>query len=164
MHGARLSGETLLAEFHMLQTKVNVPEAWIAYLVPTRALVNQVTVRLRRDLASLGLKVEQASPALEVDVFEDELLQVADFDVLVTTPEKLDLLVRSGQTALQPGGRLLGLVVADEAHNLGQGERGLRMELLLALLNRESPDTHFLLLTPFVPNADELARSTDALA
>jgi len=121
-------------------------------------------VRLRRDLASLGLKVEQASPALEVDVFEDELLQVADFDVLVTTPEKLDLLVRSGQTALQPGGRLLGLVVADEAHNLGQGERGLRMELLLALLNRESPDTHFLLLTPFVPNADELARSTDALA
>jgi hypothetical protein len=153
------SGKTLLAEFRILQTKVNVPDAWIAYLVPTRALVNQVTMRLRRDLAPLGLKVEQASPALEVDVFEDELLQVADFDVLVTTPEKLDLLVRSGQSGLD--GRTLGLVVADEAHNLGQGERGLRMELLLAMLNRESPDTHFLLLTPFVPNADELARWLD---
>ena len=53
--------------------------------------------------------------------------------------------------------RPLGLVVFDEAHNLGDGERGLRSELVLSTINRESPDTHFLLLSPFVPNADELA-------
>jgi len=34
------SGKTLLAEFRIIQTKVNVANAWIAYLVPTRALVN----------------------------------------------------------------------------------------------------------------------------
>jgi superfamily II DNA or RNA helicase len=39
------SGKTLLAEFRILQTKVNVADSWIAYLVPTRALVNQVTSR-----------------------------------------------------------------------------------------------------------------------
>ena len=33
------SGKTLLAEFRIIQTKVNVANAWIAYLVPTRALV-----------------------------------------------------------------------------------------------------------------------------
>lgn len=154
------SGKTLLAEFRIIQTKVNIADSWIAYLVPTRALVNQVTVRLRRDLGPLGFKIEQATPAYELDALEEELLAAPDsFDVLVTTPEKLDLLIRSG--VADQGGRPLGLVVLDEAHNLGDGERGLRSELVLATINRESPDTHFLLLTPFVPNAAELATWLD---
>ena len=154
------SGKTLLAEFRIIQTKVNVANAWIAYLVPTRALVNQVTVRLRRDLGPLGFSIEQATPAYELDALEEELLSTpGSFDVLVTTPEKLDLLIRSGVAAQE--GRPLGLVVLDEAHNLGDGERGLRSELVLATLNRESPDTHFLLLTPFIPNAEELATWLD---
>lgn len=153
-------GKTLLAEFRIIQTKVNVADSWIAYLVPTRALVNQVTARLRRDLGPLDLRVELASPAIEVDVFEDELFKTKDmFDVLVTTPEKLDLLIRSQRIDLKA--RTLGLVILDEAHNLGDGERGLRSELLLATVNRESPDSHFLLLTPFVPNAEELAKWLD---
>jgi len=154
------SGKTLLAEFRIVQTKVNVANAWIAYLVPTRALVNQVTIRLRRDLAPLGFKIEQTTPAYELDALEEELLSAPDsFDVLVTTPEKLDLLIRSG--LINQDDRSLGLVVLDEAHNLGDGERGLRSELVLATINRESPDTHFLLLTPFVPNAEELATWLD---
>ena len=154
------SGKTLLAEFRIIQTKVNVANAWIAYLVPTRALVNQVTNKLRRDLGPLGLKIEQATPAYELDALEEELLSApGSFDVLVTTPEKLDLLIRSD--AADQGDSSLGLVVLDEAHNLGDGERGLRSELVLATINRESPDTHFLLLTPFVPNAGELATWLD---
>lgn len=154
------SGKTLLAECRIIQTKVNIANAWIAYLVPTRALVNQVSVRLRRDLGPLGLKIEQATPAYELDVLEEELLSSpGSFDVLVTTPEKLDLLIRSG--AADQGNHPLGLVVLDEAHNLGDGERGLRSELVLATINRESPDTHFLLLTPFIPNAEELATWLD---
>jgi replicative superfamily II helicase len=156
------SGKTLLAEFRIIQTKVNVADAWIAYLVPTRALVNQITFRLRRDFDKLGIKVEQATPAFELDGFEEELFAMPDsFDVLVTTPEKLDLLIRSDVTK-QNNNRPLGLVVLDEAHNLGDGERGLRSELVLAMINRESPDTHFLLLTPFVPNAQELATWLDS--
>lgn len=154
------SGKTLLAEFRIIQTKVNLAKSWIAYLVPTRALVNQITVRLRRDLGPLGIRVEQATPAYELDPIEEELLDAEDsFDVLVTTPEKLDLLVRNG--ALDKEDRPLGLVVLDEAHNLGDGDRGLRSELVLATINRESPDTHFLLLTPFIPNAAELATWLD---
>ncbi|MBI4517200.1 MAG: DEAD/DEAH box helicase [Deltaproteobacteria bacterium] len=151
------SGKTLLAEFRILQARNSFPKCWVAYLVPTRALVNQILLRLRRDLGPLGIQVESATPAIEIDVFEEELLVVADeVDVLVTTPEKLDLLVRSRQR-----GRPLGLVVLDEAHNLGEGERGLRAELLLSTLNRECPDAQFLLLTPFVPNASELATWLD---
>jgi superfamily II DNA/RNA helicase len=155
------SGKTLLAEFRIIQTKVNIHNAWIAYLAPTRALVNQITIRLRRDLDSLGIKVEQVTPAYELDGFEEELLATPDsFDVLVTTPEKLDLLIRTD--SISKDGRPLGLVVLDEAHNLGDGERGLHCELVISTINRESPDTHFLLLTPFVPNADEIALWLDS--
>jgi replicative superfamily II helicase len=155
------SGKTLLAEFRIVQTKVNIPNAWIAYLVPTNALVNQITIRLRRDLGALGIQVEQAIPAYELNGLEEELLSASDcFDVIVTTPEKLDLLIRND--AISMGGRPLGLVVLDEAHNLGDGERGLRSELVLSTINRESPETHFLLLTPFVPNASEIALWLDS--
>jgi replicative superfamily II helicase len=66
------SGKTLLAEFRILQAINSFPGCWIAYLVPTRALVNQIALRLRRDLEPLRLTVESAAPVQEVDVFEEE--------------------------------------------------------------------------------------------
>jgi hypothetical protein len=148
------SGKTLLAEFRILQAVNSFPNSWIAYLVPTRALVNQISLRLRRDLGPLGITIESAAPVQEVDVFEEEWLSsTKDADVVVTTPEKLDLLVRGEKRTERP----LGLVILDEAHNLAEGERGVRAELLLSMLNQEFPDAQFLLLTPFVPNGEELA-------
>jgi hypothetical protein len=135
----------------------------VAYLAPTRALVNQVTRRLRRDFAPLGLDVERVSPALEVDGLEADLFKASDdatrFDVLVSTPEKLDLLLRTGWQ--ERVGRPLCLVVVDEAHNLASDSRGLKLELLLATVNREARDAAFLLLTPFVPNARDVAQWLD---
>jgi len=155
------SGKTLLAEFRILQTKQNYPEAWVAYIVPTRALVNQITNRLREDLSDLGIKTESAVPAFELDPIEEELLLTSDaFDVLVTTQEKLDLLIRGRK--IDPDTKPLGLVIVDEAHNIKNGERGLRTELLLATINREFEDVHFLLLSPFVPNVEELANWLDS--
>lgn len=150
------SGKTLLAEFRILQAINSFPGCWIAYLVPTRALVNQIALRLRRDLEPLGLTVESAAPVQEVDVFEEEWLTSAEAaNVVVTTPEKLDLVIRGAKR--RPAQRPLGLVILDEAHNIGETERGVRAELLLAMLNQEYPDAQFLLLTPFVPNGQELA-------
>lgn len=156
------SGKTLIAQFRILQA-VNQFErerGWIAYLVPTRALVNQIARRLREDFAPLGLSVERVSPALEVDGLEADLLLDQDeetqFRVLVTTPEKLDLLLRGGWES--EIGRPLTLVVVDEAHNLVQPERGIRLELLLATINRECRFAQFLLLTPFVENARDVAQ------
>ena len=75
-------------------------QGWVAYLAPTRTLVNQITRQLRRDFAPLDIQVEQVSPALEVDNIEMGLLQEHDnnqaFRVLVTTPEKLGFDVTSG--------------------------------------------------------------------
>lgn len=146
------AGKTLIAEFSIVQALALEPEATIVYVVPTRALVNQVTTRLRRDFVPLEYSVEAAVPAYELDPTEDSLLR-QNVDILVVTPEKLDLLVKMRH----PVAASISLVVADEAHNISSGERGARLELLLAILRRERPECRFLLLTPFVPNGDELA-------
>ena len=76
--------------------------------------------------------------------------------MLVTTPEKLNLMLRGGWE--ERIGRPLTLVVVDEAHNLAQPSRGLALELLLATINRECRYSQFLLLTPFIDNVGEIAQ------
>lgn len=156
------SGKTIIAEFRILQAlnQFDHERGWVAYLAPTRALVNQLTLRLRRDFSHLGAIVEKVSPALEVDGLEAGMLTDKDagrqFRILVTTPEKLDLMLRGGWEAKI--GRPLTLVVVDEAHGLASAQRGLKLELLLATINRECRYAQFLLLTPFIHNAAEIAR------
>ena len=156
------SGKTLIAQFRILQAlnQFHNERGWVAYLAPTRTLVNQVARRLRRDFKALGIVVEQVSPALEIDNIETKLLNEEDatqeFSVLVTTPEKLDLMLRQGlETDIK---RPLTLVVVDEAHNIQETSRGLKLELLLATINNECQHAQFLLLTPFIRNAREVAR------
>lgn len=156
------SGKTLIAQFRILQAlnQFEDQKGWVAYLAPTRALVNQVTRKLRRDFERLEIVVERVSPALEIDGVEMQLLTEARpearFRVLVTTPEKLDLMLRQGWESKI--GRPLTLVVVDEAHTMQEAQRGLRLELLLATINNECQNAQFLLLTPFISNAREVAR------
>jgi hypothetical protein len=156
------SGKTFIAEFRILQAlnQFDQENGWVAYLAPTRALVNQLATRLRSDFYSLGTVVEKVSPALEVDGLEAGMLTEGErahqFRILVTTPEKLDLMLRGGWEGKI--GRPLTLVVVDEAHGLASADRGIKLELLLATINRECRYAQFLLLTPFIRNGAEIAR------
>ena len=156
------SGKTLIAQFRILQAlnQFEDERGWVAYLAPTRALVNQLTLRLRKDFAGIHCSVEKVSPALEIDGLESGMLLDQDpkqqFRILVGTPEKLDLMLRGGWE--KQIGRPLTLVVVDEAHGIASPTRGLKLELLLSTVNRECRYAQFLLLTPFIHNADEIAR------
>jgi hypothetical protein len=152
-------GKTVLAQFRILQAlnQFDADGGWVAYVAPTRALVSQITRRLRFDFGPIGIRVEQLTSAVDIDSFEDAILSATDnqrqFQVLVATPEKLHLVLRNKKIS-----RPLALIVMDEAHNIEDEERGLRIELLLATVKRENTTANFLLLMPFVPNADALAR------
>lgn len=153
--------DRLLAQFRILQALNQFAEegGWVAYVVPTRALSAQITRRLRRDFTPVGVRVEQLTGAVEIDAIEEEMLSgVAQgdersFDVLVATPEKLQLVIRNKKVQ-----RPLALVVMDEAHNMESKSRGMRIELLLATIKQESTQANFLLLMPFVEKAGALAR------
>jgi hypothetical protein len=152
-------GKTILAQFRILQAlnQFEAEHGWVAYVAPTRALVSQITRRLRNDFESLGIHVEQLTAAIDIDSFEEVLLASTNmeeaFHILVATPEKLDLVIRNKRIS-----RPLALAIIDEAHNIEDEERGLRIELLLATIKRDCPLANFLLMMPYVPNSEELAR------
>ena len=147
-------GKTLLAQFRILQAlnQFDADEGWVAYVAPTRALSAQLARRLRKDFEPIGVRVEQLTAAVEVDAFEEDLLSGTkeSFDVLIATPEKLSLVIRNKKVP-----RPLALVVMDEAHNLEDKSRGLR---LLATIKRDCPQANFLLLMPYVESSETIAR------
>ncbi len=157
------SGKTLIAEYRILQALNQFSgqenkKAWIAYLVPTKSLVNQIYLQLNNDFGSIGLKVEKASGAIELDGFEQHLIEEkgnqTDFDILVTTYEKMNLLVRQGLGTTTE--RPLVLTIVDEAHNIEDNSRGLTLELLLSTIKNDCEDVNFLLMTPDISNSNEV--------
>ncbi|HOV32652.1 MAG TPA: DEAD/DEAH box helicase [Candidatus Hydrogenedens sp.] len=154
------SGKTLIAEYKILQALNNFKQrgGWVAYLVPTKSLINQVYSRLKQDFESLDLKVEKASGSIEIDGFEVGLVENkgdnTNFDVLVTTYEKMNLLVRQGLGTTDK--RQLVLSIVDEAHNIGDSSRGLNLEMLLSTIKNDCSEVNFLLLTPDIPNSEEI--------
>ncbi|MDX9703271.1 MAG: DEAD/DEAH box helicase [Candidatus Auribacterota bacterium] len=147
------AGKTLMAEFSIVQSHALNPDSTIVYVVPTRALVNQVTLQLRKNLLPIGINTESAVPVFELDPTEDELLK-KDCDVLVSTPEKLELLIRAQHQVVKE----ISLVVVDEVHNIADLNRGSTLELFLGTVSREKPNARFLLMSPFIPNADEVGK------
>jgi hypothetical protein len=146
------SGKTLMAELAAVQTLSSYADGKIIYLTPTRALATQTRRTLGADLSELDILVTAAGSAFEEDPFEMALLQEAK-GVVVSTPEKMDLLLRAHAEWFTN----VRLVIVDEAHLLRDGERGVRLELLLANIRREHPHVRLLLLTPFVENAQAIA-------
>lgn len=154
------SGKTLIAEYRILQAlnQFRNQGGWVAYVVPTKALVNQIYNQLKRDLGNIGLSVEKASGAIELDGFEQHLIEEngnqTNFDVLVTTYEKMNLLVRQGLGTSEE--RSLVLTVVDEAHNIEEKQRGLNLEFLLSTIKNDCQNANFLLMTPDISNSDEI--------
>lgn len=154
------SGKTMIAEYRILQAlnQFKHNRGWVAYVVPTKALVNQIYNQLNKNLGAIGLQVEKASGAIDLDGFEQNLIEEngnrTQFDVLVTTYEKMNLLARQGlgTTADRP----LVLMVVDEAHNIEEEKRGLTLEFLLSTIKNDCAEANFLLMTPDIPNADEI--------
>ncbi len=155
------SGKTMIAEYRILQAlnQFKNQGGWVAYVVPTKALVNQIYIQLHRDLGSIGIEVEKASGAIELDGFEQHLVEesgnTTKFDILVTTYEKMNLLVRQGLGTTSE--RPLVLTVVDEAHNIGEKNRGLNLEFLLSTIKNDCEEANFLLMTPDISNSNEIA-------
>ena len=154
------SGKTMIAEYRILQALNEFKErgGWVAYVAPTKSLVNQVFIQLKKDFSELGLVVEKASGAIELDGFEQHLTEdkgnQTEFDVLVTTYEKLNLLVRQGLGTSDE--RPMVLTIVDEAHNIEDQTRGLNLEFLLTTIKNDCREANFLLMTPDISNSPEV--------
>lgn len=140
------SGKTRIAEMALAQTLTNHPGVTCIYVAPYRSLVTEIESNLIAILGDLGFHVSTVLGGFETDELELFLAQRAD--VLVITPEKLDLLDRLSPEFVQQ----VGLVILDEGHVLGDSRRGVKYEILMTRLRRAAPDARFIFLSAVVPD------------
>lgn len=151
------AGKSLLAEMQILFSIHNYKttdfDPTVCYIVPTNALIDQVKFDLQNDFKEFNFNIETALPFYDVDEIENEILTREHIDILVSTPEKLEALIRQNHKAIQN----TRLVIMDEAHNLGDPSRGSKFELALSSIKQNMKETNFLLLSPFINNAKEIS-------
>ena len=94
------TGKSFLTQVLITDALLKNPSALLLYLVPSKALVYEVSTRLAESLAKLDFRVTSLTPAL-VDLSQEEEAAIATSSVLVLTPEKADLLVRLSADSFQ---------------------------------------------------------------
>lgn len=138
------AGKTRIAELAIIHTLMTAPGSRCVYIAPYRALVSELEQSLVPLLGDLGLRASSVTGTYESDDFEDLLCRKTD--VLIVTPEKLDLLVRIRPELVDA----VRLFITDEAHILQERSRGLKFELLLTRLRRRYTSARFLMLSAVV--------------
>ncbi|MBC7931836.1 MAG: DEAD/DEAH box helicase [Rubrivivax sp.] len=165
------AGKTLIAELSILAALSKNENARCLYIAPFRALVNEIEKDLAANLGALGYRVSDLIGGFESDSFQEFLIN--ESDVLVATPEKVELLLRTHPEYFQQ----LDVVVVDEGHILDEGiptqeeihedetlldelkeqggmGRGVLLELLITRLRRQLPDCRFLFLSAVMPEVN----------
>ena len=133
---------------------VDTNEFKIVYVAPMKALAAEITGKLGKRLAWLGVKCREYTGDMQLT--KSEIVQT---QIIVTTPEKWDVVTRkgTGDTELVQKVRLL---IIDEVHML-HDERGAVLESLVARTERQVESTQSLIrvvgLSATLPNYVDVA-------
>ncbi len=150
------AGKTRLAEFDILATLSNHPEAACIYVVPFIALANETRETLRASLGRIGLRVTDLFEG-EYELTELDQAILDRNDVVICTPEKLDLVIRRNADFL----KRVGLFIFDEGHMIDHTSRGVHYEFLIERLRRfrqrAALGFRILVMSAVVPNASDLS-------
>ncbi|MBU0980998.1 MAG: DEAD/DEAH box helicase [Nanoarchaeota archaeon] len=140
------SGKTFIAELAAIRTIVEKRRK-VIYIVPLKSLASEKLRQFRqrydeffRIAMSIG-DLDSADPFL------------MEYDLIITTSEKLDSLIRHKAPWL----RYIGLVVVDEIHLLNDPGRGPTLEILITILKEKLKGVQMLGLSATIGNPDELA-------
>ncbi|KAI7190413.1 Sec63-domain-containing protein [Hortaea werneckii] len=133
---------------------VHTDDFKIVYVAPMKALAAEITEKLGKRLAWLGIQVRELTGDMQLTKAEISATQI-----IVTTPEKWDVVTRksTGDTELVQKVRLL---IIDEVHML-HDERGAVLESLVARTERQVESTQSLIriigLSATLPNYTDVA-------
>jgi len=141
------SGKTLIAI--LASIKHLIKGGKVFYLCPLRALASEKYEEFKN---YLDYKI-----ALSIGDYDSEDVWLRNYDVIVSTYEKADSLLRHRAPWIID----VSLVVIDEIHML-DSDRGPTLEFLIARLKRQIPNAQFLALSATVKNAEEIASWLDA--
>jgi helicase len=146
------SGKTLTAELCALKHIVERGGKAL-YLAPLRALANEKYQEFRKYRDVRKQKGGRVRVGLSTGDFDSNDSWLERYDIIVTTNEKADSLLRHRAKWVDE----ISLVVADEVHLLNDSERGPTLEVVLARLMQINPGIQLLALSATIKNVEELA-------
>lgn len=144
------AGKTRIAELTTLTTLSLGKRVLI--VTPLRALSAQTERSFREAFSPLGASVSSLYGQSGLSAGDSDALRSSE--IVVATPEKLDFALRSDPTIIDD----VGVIVLDEGHLIGGGEREIRYEVLVQkLLRRSDADTRRIVcLSAILPRGNAL--------
>ena len=146
------SGKTLIAMVALASSLERRGSGKAFYTAPLRSIAMEKYREFKAALGQLGYRV-----GLSIGDYE-EGADVDRFDVIITTYEKLDSMIRNSPDLLP---KIVSLVV-DEIHYVDDDKRGPIIETLLSKVLYKSSGAQVVALSATAPNADEIARWLNA--
>jgi helicase len=146
------SGKTLIAELCSLK-HVLEKNGKIIYLTPLRALANEKFDEFKKYTSIRKADGRRVNVGISTGDFDSGDPWLGRYDVIVTTNEKADSLLRHRVKWMDD----ISLVVADEVHLLNDGDRGPTLEVVLARLMQVNPEMQVLALSATIHNVEEIA-------
>ena len=150
------TGKTLLGELSLLSSLGREP-GLVCYIAPYIALGRQVAEKISLRIPD-GVRVHRSVGGFREPV---PLEPNKHLEVLIATPERFDAALRLHPELLS----MIRCVVFDEAHMLGNGQRGVRLEGIITRLrlakHRGERTPRFVLLSAVLSNTDALAEWID---
>jgi helicase len=140
------SGKTLIAELLMIKSLL-VKGGKCLYIVPLRALASEKFDEFRK-YEEAGIKV-----AISTGDYDSSDSWLARYDIIITTSEKADSLLRHRSEWLGS----VKVLVADEIHLINDAGRGPTLEVTIAKLRHLNPDLLILGLSATIKNSEEIA-------
>jgi hypothetical protein len=144
------AGKTRIAELAAL-TCLSLGKR-VVLITPLRALSAQTETSFRSTFVPLGATVSSLYGKSGISAGDANALNTDQ--IVVATPEKLDFALRSDPNIIDD----VGLIVLDEGHLIGDGEREVRYEILVQRLlrRRDSDQRRIVCLSAILPEGDEL--------
>ncbi len=146
------SGKTLIAELcalkHVLENGGKV-----IYLSPLRALASEKFEEFKKYASIQKSGGGKVSVGISTGDFDTADNWLARYDIIVTTNEKADSLLRHRAKWMDS----ISAVIADEVHLLNDADRGPTLEIVLARLMQCNPHIQILALSATINNVDEIA-------
>ncbi len=143
------SGKTLIAEMAIIK-RITTGRGKAVFLVPLRAIAFEKYNELKL-MEKWGIKV-----GLSTGDYTSPDHYLGEYDLIITTYEKMDSLLRHGASWVND----ITLLVADEIHYIDDTKRGPVLEVLLSrFLGR---DAQVIGLSATINNVDEIAQWLNA--
>ena len=140
------SGKTLIAELAALKSIIN-GNGKAVYIVPLKALASEKFKDFKKRYDGI------AKIALSIGDIDSADSYLVDYDLIITTSEKLDSLTRHHAPWLS----LISTIIIDEIHLLNDPGRGPTLEILITILRQLLKKSQIIALSATIGNPEELA-------